>query len=64
MRPRRRRRFPLPLVVLFGILVTITVLTNLPLILVGLGVWFLLARCWNGGGRSHRYHQATYRQAR
>jgi hypothetical protein len=60
---RRRRRFPLPLVVLFGILLTVTVLTNLPLILIGLGVWFLLARCWGGSSRS-RHYQTGYRQAR
>ena len=54
----------MPLVVLFAILVTVTVLTNLPLILIGLGVWFLLARCWNGGARSRGYHHSQYRQAR
>ena len=63
-RQRRRRRFPMPLVVLFAILVTVVVLTNLPLILIGLGVWFLLSRCWGGGARSHRYQQPHYRQAR
>jgi len=61
---RRRRRFPLPLVILFGILVAVTVLTNLPLILIGLGVWFLISRCSSGGSRSQRYHQQQYRQAR
>ena len=45
--------------VLFGILVTVTVITNLPLILIGLGAWFLLTRCWGGGSRSHHYHQQT-----
>ena len=50
--------------VLFGILVAVTVLTNLPLILIGLGVWFLISRCAGGGSRSQRYHQQQYRQAR
>jgi hypothetical protein len=48
---RRRRGVPTPLLVLLVVLVAFTVLTNLPLILIGLGVWFLLAR---GGACSTR----------
>jgi uncharacterized membrane protein len=59
--PRGRRRgFPLPLVVVFAILVVVTVLTNLPLILIGLAVWFLLMRRGSHARRSHRFHQARY----
>ena len=57
---RRRRRFPLPLVVLLAILVAVTVVANLPIILIGLGVWFLLARAGVGCGRSYHYRQARY----
>ncbi len=60
--PRRRRRFPLPLVVLFGIVVTVVVLTNLPLILIGLAVWFLLVRRGSCSPKSYRYHQSGYHQ--
>jgi hypothetical protein len=55
--PRRRYGFPTPLVVLFAILVAITVISNLPIILVGVAVWFVLARCWGGRGRSYHYRQ-------
>lgn len=41
---RRRRGLPAPLVALVVLLATVTVLTHLPLVLVGLGVWLLLAR--------------------
>jgi hypothetical protein len=41
---RRRRGLPTPLLVLLVVLVAVTVLTNLPLILIGVAVWFLLAR--------------------
>jgi hypothetical protein len=41
---RRRRRLPTPLVVLLAVLVVVTVLTHLPLILIGVAVWFLLTR--------------------
>jgi hypothetical protein len=59
--PRGRRRgFPLPLVVLFAILVAVTVITNLPLILIGLAVWFLFVRRGSSAARSHRFHQARY----
>lgn len=57
---RRRRRIPLPLMVLLGILVAVTVVANLPVILIGLGVWFLLARAWGGCGKSYHYRQARY----
>lgn len=42
--PRRFRGMPLPLAVLLVVLLAVTVVSHLPLILVGLGVWFLLAR--------------------
>lgn len=42
--PRRFRGVPLPLAVLLVVLLAVTVVSHLPLILVGLGVWFLLAR--------------------
>jgi len=53
--PRRPgwRRIPLPLLVLLAVLVAATVITHLPLVLVGIGLWFLLTRgvC---GARPHR----------
>ena len=58
--PGRRRGLPLPLVVLFAILVAVTVITNLPLILIGLAVWFLFFRRGSCAPRSHRFHQARY----
>lgn len=42
--PRRFRGMPLPLVVLLVVLLAVTVVSHLPLILVGLGVWFLISR--------------------
>ena len=45
---------------LFGILVAVTVVTNLPLILIGLAVWFLLVRRGSCSSKSYRYHQARY----
>lgn len=41
---RRFRGVPLPLVVLLVVLLAVTVVSHLPLILVGLAVWFLLSR--------------------
>lgn len=44
-RPRRRpARPPLPLLVLLGLLLTVAVVTHLPWILIGLGVWFFFLR--------------------
>jgi len=43
-RSRRFRGLPLPLVVLLAVLLTVTVVAHLPLILVGLAVWFLISR--------------------
>jgi len=43
------RALPTPLLVLLGVLLVLTVLTHLPIILVGLLVWFFLVR-------SHRGH--------
>lgn len=40
----RRRGLPLPLVIGLVILLGVTLLAHLPLILVGLAVWFLLSR--------------------
>ena len=46
----RRSRPPVPLLVLLVVLGTIAVVTHLPLIVVGLGVWFFFLR--GGGCRS------------
>ena len=58
-RPPRRRpgwtRLPTPLLVLIGLLVAVTVLTNLPWILIGLAVWFFFLR--GGCHSSHRTHR-------
>jgi hypothetical protein len=60
---RRRRRgsqLPAPLLVLLVVLATVAVASNLPLILLGLGVWFLLSRGGCGTGRrspSHFHHR-------
>ena len=50
----RGARPPVPLLALLVVLGTIAVLTNLPLILVGLGVWFFFLR--GGGCRPQRVH--------
>jgi hypothetical protein len=47
------RRVPFPLLVLLGALVAVAVLTHLPLILIGIGAWFLLSR-GHCGARPHR----------
>lgn len=49
----RRRRLPVPLVALLVLLIGVALVTHLPLILVGIGVWYLLGRgvC---GARPHR----------
>jgi ferric-dicitrate binding protein FerR (iron transport regulator) len=53
--PRRPgwRRIPTPLLVLLVVLVAVTAVTHLPLILLGIGAWFLLSR-GHCGGRSHQ----------
>jgi len=53
--PRRRRGLPVPLVVLVAVLVAVTVVAHLPLILIGLGVWFLVSRkgCATRPRRAH-----------
>lgn len=51
-----RRGLPFPLVALLAVLVLVTVVTHLPIILVGLGVWFLLARGHCGGRQARRPH--------
>ena len=43
------RGLPTPLLVVLGVLLVLTVLTHLPLVLIGLMVWFFLVR-------SHRGH--------
>jgi len=56
--PRARSwasRLPIPLLVLLVVLGTVAALANLPLILVGLGVWFFFFR---GGACSRRVHQS------
>ncbi len=42
--PRRRSRLPGPLMAILAFLVVVTVLTHLPIILLGLLVWFILAK--------------------
>ena len=54
-RQRREPRLPGPLLVLLVVLGTVAVLANLPLILVGLAVWFLLVR--GGCGSRRPYHR-------
>lgn len=49
--PRPGSRVPLPLVVLLVVLGAVTVMTHLPIILVGLGVWFFFLR---GGACARR----------
>jgi uncharacterized membrane protein len=53
--PRRPvwRRIPAPLLVLFVVLAAVVVVAHLPLILIGLGAWFLLSR-GHCGARPHR----------
>ena len=53
---RRLGGLPTPLVVLVAVLVAVAVLTHLPLLVVGLLVWFLLVRRGSCGGRPHRAH--------
>ena len=55
--PRSLPRLPAPLLVLLVVVGTIAVLANLPLILVGLGVWFLLVR---GGCRPRHSRPARH----
>ena len=57
---RRRRGMPAPLVVLLAVLVTVTVVSHLPIILVGLLVWFLLSRRGHCSPRPLR-HSARHR---
>ncbi|MGZ8743670.1 MAG: DUF1707 SHOCT-like domain-containing protein [Nocardioides sp.] len=42
--PRRFRGLPIPLVVLLAVLLAVTLVAHLPLILIGLAVWFLISR--------------------
>lgn len=59
----RRSRPPVPLLVLLVVLGTIGVLTHLPLILVGVGVWFFFLR--GGGCRSQApLHPRRWRAVR
>ena len=48
------RRLPFPLMVLLIVLAAIAVVAHLPLILVGIGAWFLLSRGTCGGRTHHR----------
>lgn len=56
-RPRGRglRGVPWPLGVLLVVLLTVTVFSHLPIILIGLGAWFLLSRkhCAPASRRAH-----------
>lgn len=53
---RRSRGIPTPLMVLFVVLLVITVLTNLPLILIAVGAWFLLTRTGACGSSRRQPH--------
>lgn len=55
--PRRHgwRRIPAPLLVLLVVLVAVTAITHLPLILIGIGAWFLLSRGFCGTRTHHRW---------
>jgi hypothetical protein len=48
--PGRRRGLPLPLFVLLFVLVAVTVVTNWPIVLIGVGIWFFAfrGRAWHG----------------
>ncbi len=50
----RRPRMPVPLLVVLVVLAAITVATNLPIILIGVAVWFFFLR--GGCGSSSRRH--------
>ena len=52
---RRGPRLPGPLLVLLVVLGTVAVVTNVPLILVGLGVWFFLVRGGCGSRSRHSW---------
>jgi len=51
---RHARRLPTPILVVVALLVALTVLTHLPLILVGLVGWFLISSHRRGGQRRCR----------
>jgi hypothetical protein len=55
--PRRPgwRRIPPPLLALFVVLAVVAVVTHLPLILIGIGVWFLFSRGLCGARSHHRW---------
>ena len=52
---RRFRGVPIPLVVLLAVLVTVTVVSHLPIILIGLLVWVLLSRRGHCSSRPLRH---------
>ncbi len=56
----RARRLPPPVLAVLAVLVTLTVLTHLPLILFGLLVWFLISH-GRHGGRHHGFGQRRSR---
>jgi ferric-dicitrate binding protein FerR (iron transport regulator) len=55
--PRRPgwRRIPPPLLALFVVLAVVAAVTHLPLILIGIGVWFLFSRGLCGARSHHRW---------
>ena len=55
--PRRPgwRRIPPPLLALFVVLAVVAAVTHLPLILIGIGVWFLFSRGLCGVRSHHRW---------
>ncbi|WP_432478053.1 DUF1707 SHOCT-like domain-containing protein [Nocardioides sp. GXQ0305] len=58
--PRRRNRPPLLLVVLLVVIAGALVLANLPLVLIGLGVWFFFLR-GSCGSRASSWRHGTRR---
>ncbi|HEX5862119.1 MAG TPA: DUF1707 domain-containing protein [Nocardioides sp.] len=48
------RRIPFPLLMLLVAVAAVAVVANLPLIVVGIGAWFLLSRGACGGRMHHR----------
>ena len=55
--PRRGgwRRIPPPLLMIVAVLIVVTAVTHLPLILIGIGVWFLFSRGFCGVRSHHRW---------
>jgi len=54
-RPAGWRRFPPALLILVAALIVVTAVTHLPLILIGIGIWFLFSRGLCGVRSHHRW---------